>query len=118
MFLTTFWEALLWIMMAAFWLFALGFFIWTFADIFRRRDLTGWGKAGWVALVFVFPLFGCLIYLVVRPKYMDTDPAIAWAPTSGSRMSAAEEITYAQGLLAQGTITQTEFDQIKWNVLH
>jgi hypothetical protein len=117
-FLTTFWEVLAWITVAAFWLLALGLFVWTFADALRRRDLTGWGKAGWTLLIFVFPLFGPLIYIAVRPKFMDTDVVVDWAPASGwtagsSKMSAAEELTYAQGLLAQGTITQAEFEDIK-----
>jgi hypothetical protein len=118
MFLTTFWEAIAWIMVAAFWLFALALFCWVFIDIFRRRDLSGLGKAGWVLLVFVFPMFGCLIYLVARPKFIDTDVAVAWAPASGSRMSSAEEISYAKQLVEQGTITQAEFEEIKWNALH
>jgi Phospholipase_D-nuclease N-terminal len=116
--LTTFWEVLAWMTIAALWLLALGLFVWTFADVFRRRDLTGWGKAGWVLLIFVFPLFGPLIYIAVRPRYMDTEVVVDWAPGSrwsagGSRMSPADELTYAQGLLQQGTITQAEFDDIK-----
>jgi Phospholipase_D-nuclease N-terminal len=122
MLLTTFWEGLLWIMAAIFWVFVIGFFIWTFGDIFRRRDLTGWGKAGWLLGVFLLPIIGPLFYLIARPKYMDSDVAVAWAPVSrygaGSvRMSPAEEIAYAHGLVAQGTITQAEFEEIKQNIL-
>jgi Phospholipase_D-nuclease N-terminal len=123
MFLTTFWEVLLWMMFAALWLLALAVFVWVLADVFRRRDLTGWGKAGWVLLVFVLPLLGALIYLCARPKFMDTEVVVEWAPSSrwsagsGSGMSPAEEIAYAQGLLAQGTITQAEFEDIKQRIL-
>ncbi|MGH2791761.1 MAG: PLDc N-terminal domain-containing protein [Actinomycetota bacterium] len=31
--------------------------------IFRRHDISGWGKAGWTALVFVLPILGILIYM-------------------------------------------------------
>jgi uncharacterized membrane protein YhaH (DUF805 family) len=36
-------------------------------DAFRRRDLSGWGKAGWTALVIFVPLIGVLTYMIVRP---------------------------------------------------
>ena len=37
-----------------------------FRDIFRSADLSGIAKAGWTLLVFVLPLVGVLVYLVVR----------------------------------------------------
>ena len=56
-------------MIAFFFLFlAVWMFIAVFADIFTRRDLSGWGKAGWVLLIFIIPLFGILIYLIARPS--------------------------------------------------
>jgi Phospholipase_D-nuclease N-terminal len=118
MLLTTFWEVLAWVTIAALWVLALGLFCWTFVDVFRRRDLTGWGRVGWILLIFVIPLAGPLIYIAVRPRFMDNDVVVDWAPASSwsagaSRMSPAEELTYAQGLLAQGSITQAEFEDIK-----
>lgn len=35
-------------------------------DIFRSRDLSGSGKTLWVIFIFIFPLLGCLIYLLAR----------------------------------------------------
>ena len=35
-------------------------------DIFRSRDLSGWGKAGWLLLVIILPFLGVFIYLIVR----------------------------------------------------
>jgi uncharacterized membrane protein len=56
-------------MIAFFFLFlAIWMFIAVFADIFSRRDLSGWGKAGWVLLIFILPLVGILIYLIARPS--------------------------------------------------
>jgi hypothetical protein len=56
-------------MVAFFFLFlAIWMFIAVFADIFGRRDLSGWGKAGWVLLIFIIPLIGVLIYLIARPS--------------------------------------------------
>lgn len=37
-----------------------------FRDIFRSADLSGIAKAGWTLLVFVLPMVGVLVYLVVR----------------------------------------------------
>ena len=46
---------------------AVWLFIAVFADIFTRPDLSGWGKAGWVLLIFILPVIGVLIYLIARP---------------------------------------------------
>ncbi len=35
-------------------------------DIFRSHDLSGPGKALWIVFMLVFPLLGCLIYVLVR----------------------------------------------------
>jgi uncharacterized membrane protein len=59
-------------MIAFFFLFlAVWMFIAVFADIFTRRDLSGWGKAGWVLLIFIIPLIGILIYLIARPPEVE-----------------------------------------------
>ena len=59
-------------MIAFFFLFlAVWMFIAVFADIFTRRDLSGWGKAGWVLLIFILPLIGILIYLIARPAEVE-----------------------------------------------
>ena len=56
-------------MVAFFFLFlAIWLFIVLFADIFGRKDLSGWGKAGWTLLIFILPLIGILIYLIARPS--------------------------------------------------
>ena len=49
-------------LMLAVWLFVV-----IFADIFTRPDLSGWGKAGWLLLIFIFPLIGILIDTIARP---------------------------------------------------
>ena len=37
-------------------------------DIIARPDLSGIKKALWMLLVLFFPLFGSLIYVIVRPR--------------------------------------------------
>jgi hypothetical protein len=51
-----------------FWCMAIFIFIVVFADIIRRKDLSGWGKGGWILLLVIVPLFGALIYLIVSPS--------------------------------------------------
>ncbi len=56
------------------WVFGFMLWIWlailVFSDIFRSKDLSGWGKAGWTVLVFAIPLLGVLLYLIVRGRKM------------------------------------------------
>jgi hypothetical protein len=62
----------LWTMFAFFfWFMLIWMFIMVFADILRRKDLSGGAKAGWILLIFILPLFGILIYLIARPSIVD-----------------------------------------------
>src|SRR5438046_10714592 len=64
----------LWTMLVFFfWFMAIWIFITVFADIFRRRDLSGGAKAGWVILIFIVPFLGAIIYLIARPKMTDQE---------------------------------------------
>ena len=65
-------TSVVWAMIAfIFWVAAICVFIAVFADIFRRRDLSGWTKAAWIVLIFFVPILGSLIYLIVRPSVVD-----------------------------------------------
>jgi len=69
-----------WTMFAfLFWFMLIWMFIAVFADIFRRRDLSGGAKAGWILLIFILPLFGILIYVIARPSVTDQDREMASA---------------------------------------
>ena len=35
-------------------------------DVFRSHDLSGFAKAMWILLIIIIPLFGVLIYVIVR----------------------------------------------------
>ena len=64
----------LWTMLVLFfWVMAIWIFITIFADIFRRNDLSGWAKAGWIFLIFIVPFLGALIYVIARPKMTAQD---------------------------------------------
>ena len=53
-------------MIATFWILFIWMFVSCFIDIFRRPDVSGWGKAGWAFFMLIFPFFGCLISLGTR----------------------------------------------------
>jgi Phospholipase_D-nuclease N-terminal len=36
-------------------------------DVFRRRDLSGGGKAGWTIFMLILPFIGLLVYTMLRP---------------------------------------------------
>jgi hypothetical protein len=96
-----------------------------FADLFRRHDISGWGKAGWILLCIVLPFIGVLIYIGSQGKEMaarrvkDTEAAQAQFEDYVRDVSggSAGEIAKAKELLDKGTISQAEFDQIKQKAL-
>ena len=112
--------------------FAWVIFIWiaitVLIDVFRRHDMSGWGKAGWTILIVLLPWIGVLIYLIVNHDGMaerrNRESANAQAQfddyvrkTAGAGGGAASEIERAKKLLDDGTITQAEFDAIKSKAL-
>jgi hypothetical protein len=103
------------------WFMVIWMFIQVFADIFRRENLTGWGKAGWIGLLFVLPFIGIIIYMVARPKNTEQDQRMmAEAQATQARLqggSSVDDIAKAKDLLDKGAITQAEFDAIKAKAL-
>jgi hypothetical protein len=63
-----------------FWFMLIWIFIATFGDIFRRRDLSGWAKAGWLLLIFALPFLGILIYMAARPRVDDRPASVRPEP--------------------------------------
>ena len=41
-----------------------------FGDLFRRHDISGWGKAIWVIVLIVFSYIGIFIYLITQHRGM------------------------------------------------
>jgi Phospholipase_D-nuclease N-terminal/Short C-terminal domain len=112
----------LWAMIVFFaWVIYIWIVITVLVDLFRRHDIGGWGKAGWVVFVIVLPFLGVLIYLIaqhdgmrerstkeVKAQQQEFDQYVREA-AGGS----AAEIAKAKELLDAGTISQAEFDAIK-----
>jgi hypothetical protein len=40
------------------------------SDLFRRHDVSGWGKAVWVIFLVVFPYIMVLVYLIAQGRGM------------------------------------------------
>ena len=61
----------LWTMLVFFaWVIWFWILIRVFADVFRRHDLSGWGKAGWILFTIALPFLGVLIYLIAHGQDM------------------------------------------------
>jgi hypothetical protein len=97
-------------------------------DLFRRDDVGGWGKAGWiVALIFV-PFLAMLIYVISQGNQMARREVSSRFATreqeadyirsvTASPGGSTEEIKRAHELLQSGAITQAEFDALKAKAL-
>jgi Phospholipase_D-nuclease N-terminal/Short C-terminal domain len=122
-FLDVFWTMLVffaWVIW--FWLL-----ITVFADLFRRHDISGWGKAAWTLFVIVVPYLGVFVYLIAQGKHMaerrmaeaqagraQFDDYVRSVATNGG---PSDQIAKAKELLDSGAIEPAEFEQIKRKAL-
>lgn len=112
----------LWTMLAFFfWMMAIWIFIAIFGDIFRRRDISGWAKGGWILLLFAVPFLGALIYTIARPKMTEQDREdILRVEETQRRMdgySSADEIAKLAQLRDTGEISHDEYEDLKRRAL-
>jgi hypothetical protein len=114
-------DFLLWTIEVFFLFLAIWIFIAIFSDIFRRTDLSGAAKAGWIILIFILPLIGCLVYIIARPKVTAGDVQLMARAEAANKavagVSTADELAKLQQLKDQGTINQVEYDQLKAKTL-
>jgi len=100
-----------------FWFMAIWIFISIFADIFHRNDISGWGKAGWILLIFVIPFIGALIYVIARPKMTAQDKEEMEKAQEAQRRisgySPADEIEKLGKLRDEGKISAGEYEELK-----
>jgi uncharacterized membrane protein YcjF (UPF0283 family) len=94
-------------------------------DVFRRDDIGGWGKAGWVVFVIVLPFLGVLIYLIAQhdgmrernERQFRAQKAAFDQQVREAAGGSATEIAKAKELLDSGAITQEDFEAIKAKAL-
>ena len=100
----------------AFWIF-----VSCFMDLFRRDDIGGGMKAIWIFVLFIFPLIGCLGYIITRPKVTVTDVRSLAAAEAASKavsgVSTADELAKLAQLRDAGAITIPEYDGLKAKLL-
>ena len=118
----------LWTMLVFFgWVIWFWLLIIVFGDVFRRHDISGWGKAGWTLLVIVLPYLGVFIYMIAQGSHM----AERRASEARAGQAAFDEyvrgvavdsgpsgqIAQAKRLLDEGAIDRAEYEQIKCKAL-
>lgn len=115
---TTFLDVIWWMLIVFFWSMYLWMFISVFADVFRREDISGLGKAGWILAFILVPLLGILIYIIVRPKPSPEEMRAMAAQHGAAWHSPTAEIEKAKQLHDAGTITDEEFELLKRRALN
>jgi hypothetical protein len=96
-------------------------------DVFRDHELGGFAKALWMIGLILFPFLIAFIYLIARGRGMAERRAGAdrqaqaeteqYIQSVASTPSSADQIASAKALLDDGTITQTEYEQLKAKAL-
>ena len=97
-------------------------------DIFRSRDLGGWGKAGWLIFAIVLPFLGVFVYLIARGgKMADREVTRAQARDEAYRAylrqaahedgGTADELTKLADLHDRGILSDADYERGKEKVL-
>ena len=89
-----------------------------YGDLFRRHDISGWGKALWVIGLVVFSYLGILAYLITQGRGMaERNAQQAQQAREELRrvvgFSVADEITKLDQLKKAGSITDAEFQRLR-----
>jgi hypothetical protein len=115
---------MLWFFLFILWLFLLFSVV---MDIFRSKDLSGWGKAGWTIFVILLPLLGVLGYLIVRGDSMYERSARAsmrqeeafrdYVRDVAAPPSPADDLNKLAVLRDTGVLTPEEFEREKAKIL-
>jgi hypothetical protein len=90
-------------------------------DLFRRHDISGWGKAIWVIALIFFPYLGVFIYLISQSRGMaERNSQRAQQARDELRhvvgFSAADEIEKLERLKNAGTISNEEYTRLRARV--
>ena len=91
-------------------------------DLFRRHDVSGFGKAIWVIVLVLFPYLGVFIYLISQSRGMaERQSQRAQQARDELRQvvgfSAADEIEKLERLKNAGTISNEEYTRLRARVV-
>ena len=89
-----------------------------YADLFRRHDISGWGKALWVIFVLLIPYLGVFAYLISQGRGMAERNAQQVQQTRDELrravgFSPADEIAKLDQLKKSGSITADEYGRLR-----
>jgi hypothetical protein len=89
-----------------------------FSDLFRRHDISGWGKALWVIGLLLFPYIGVFVYMITQGTGMAERNAQHARQTRDelrrvAGFSFADEIQKLDGLKRSGSINEDEFRHLR-----
>jgi Phospholipase_D-nuclease N-terminal len=96
-----------------FWLFII-----VTGDLFRRHDVSGFGKVCWVILLIVLPYIGIFAYLLTQGRGMaERNEARSKQAQEELRkfvgFSAADEIEKLDRLKSAGSISEQEYGRLR-----
>jgi predicted membrane channel-forming protein YqfA (hemolysin III family) len=106
----------------AFGIFIFVLWFWLFiivaTDLFRRHDVSGFGKVCWVILLIVLPYIGIFVYLLTQGRGMaQRQQAQAKQAQEELRnyvgFSAADEIEKLNRLKTAGSISEEEYGRLR-----
>jgi hypothetical protein len=96
-------------------------------DLFRDRELSGWGKAAWLIFIIILPFLGVIVYLIARGSKMherDVRDAQAneaafrsYVQDAASGSSPADQLTKLADLHSRGVLSDDEFAAEKAKIL-
>ena len=114
----SFWNFLVDVITVFFFIVLLWLLFIVFSDLFRRHDISGWGKALWVIGLILFPYLGVFIYLITQSRGM-TERGLQQAQRARDELrqvvgfSAADEIKKLDELKRSGAISDAEFARLR-----
>jgi ABC-type transport system involved in multi-copper enzyme maturation permease subunit len=88
------------------------------SDLFRRHDISGWGKAIWVIALIVFPYIAIFAYMITQSRGM-AERSAQQAQQAREELrqvvgySVADEIEKLDRLKKSGSITDQEFARLR-----
>lgn len=88
------------------------------SDLFRRQDISGWGKALWIIVVILAPYIGVFVYMISQGRGIaERNAARAQRARDGIRhargLSVADEIEKLDRLKKSGFLTDDEFAHLR-----
>jgi len=122
----------MWTMLVFFcWILWFWLLFMVYADLFKRRDIGGAAKTGWVVFTLFLPYIGVLVYLIAQGRGMgerrldearqqkaEMDAYVASVVASSSNgHDTAGQLNKAKALLDSGAITDDEYQALKRKVL-